>query len=333
MIEPVPSTVTAPPSEASSEAALRSDRGGAPTEVVLADGSKRDLAGLDHDDLDRLQWDQERAFACRIRRSPPGSEARARATREGYDTVTRILARRREGSGPGLGMGYTPRYARLVCALLRARRSGGAVSPRFFEVGFGSGKLLEVVAAEGFDIAGIEVSGHMRQLAAQRLAPALHGGLHLGDFLTHELGGPGSVYDVVYWNDVLEHVHPDESLRYLRRVLEILRPGGVLVTVTPNWHVRPSDITARFLPSRSEAQGFHLKEYTLREVTALLRRAGFVGISTPLLATHRRAVLLRSGLCGLKCGLEPALELLPFRLTRLLCRGLALSCTIASRPA
>ena len=62
----------------------------------------------------------------------------------------------------------------------------------------------------------------------------------------------------------------------------MLAPGGQLVTITPNWHCRPADVTAAICPPRTDAAGLHLKEYTLVEVSHMLRRAGFSRVATPL---------------------------------------------------
>jgi hypothetical protein len=103
------------------------------------------------------------------------------------------------------------------------------------------------------------------------------------------------------------------------------------MTITPNWHIRPSDVTRDVFPPRTEASGLHLKEYTLREVTALLRQAGFRKVATPLLVTHRTMLLCGGGLASWKRCFEPCLEWLPFLPARLLCRGMGLSITLAKR--
>jgi SAM-dependent methyltransferase len=224
---------------------------------------------------------------------------------------------------------------RLLEGMRRAadvRRNGqlqGGEMPRFFEIGFGCGELLAAVAQAGYEVAGIEVSSRMLEQARSRLSQEHRDRLFLGDLLSHELEGAARSYDLVYWNDVFEHLPVDESLDYLRRAHALLAPGGALLTVTPNWHARPSDVTADHLPPRSEPRGFHLKEYTLREMAGLLREAGFTRITTPLLVTRRRSVLWGDGLLRLKSLLEPALEGLPFGAADLLVRGLALSMTIA----
>ncbi|MGA2256116.1 MAG: hypothetical protein ABSG53_15825, partial [Thermoguttaceae bacterium] len=70
---------------------------------------------------------------------------------------------------------------------------------------------------------------------------------------------------------------------------------------------------------------------TLVEVNGMLLRAGFAAVATPLVVVPRQVILCGSGLISLKRLLEPSLELLPFRFAKLLCRGLGLSCTVATK--
>ena len=95
--------------------------------------------------------------------------------------------------------------------------------------------------------------------------------------------------------------------------------------------MRPSDVTRLFHPARTEAAGVHLKEYTLREVTSLLRQAGFARVATPLVMLPRRMVLCGSGLAGLKRLAERGLEALPYAWARLFCRGAGVLTTIATK--
>jgi len=299
--------------------------------VVLADGTVRTLDGLPPDDLLALQWEQERAFAAMILAAPKGSEDRARATCQAYDTVTRILAASRDRHEP-LIMGMHSRHERLVLDRLARQRRRGQ-EPRFFEIGYGAGALLQRVRDTGFAFAGIEVSASMREMALERLGREHGSTLYLGHFMEAEAPPADGPWSLVYWNDVFEHVPPDEIGDWLQRIHRMLAPGGQLITITPNWHVRPSDVTAAVCPPRTEAVGVHLKEYTLGEVSRLLRRAGFQRVAAPLLVTPGRLVFCGSGLLGPKRFFEPTLEWLPFPLTRLLCRGMGLSCTIATKAA
>ena len=302
----------------------------ADNQVVLADGSVCALDGLACDELLALQWQQEREFARQILAAAKGSSARSRVTCQAYDSVTRILARVQGNIDRPLIMGMHPRYGRLVLDLLRRQQQRG-LSARFFEIGYGTGTLLKIVAGAGFPIAGIEVASAMRVQAIERVGPKHASNLHLGEFLKCQAPLADGPWSLVYWNDVFEHIPPDEIGEWLERIHEMLVPGGQLVTLTPNWHCRPTDVTAAICPPRTVAAGLHLKEYTLAEVSAMFRRAGFTRVATPLLVAPRRVVLCGSGLIGLKRRLEPGLEWLPFRFAKLLCRGLGLSCTVATK--
>ncbi len=307
----------------------------ASSEVKLADGTVRDLCGLGQNELTTLQWEQERTFARRILEAPKGSRQRAEATCHAYDTVTAIVGARlaaeslRAVNEPVV-MGMNPRYERLVLKLLSRWRIRG-VRPRFFEIGYGSGVFLKRISQRGYQAAGIEVSAAMRDQACRLFGPGHETDLLLGDVLRCDFTARKHRYHLVYWNDVFEHIPPDEIADCLGKIRDLLEPGGQLVTFTPNWHMRPWDITGDVCPPRTEAAGLHLKEYTLREVNRLLRRAGFRRVVVPLFVTKGQYVMLGGGLVALKRLLEPGLERLPFPLAKLLCRGFALSCTVATK--
>ena len=296
--------------------------------VHLLDGGAVDLSRLDRRELERLQWNEERGYAERIMASRKGSAERARLLAEGYDCVVRIYQARTAASQRSVVMGLDRRFLDMTLRL--ARRS--ADRPRLFEIGFGSGLLLEAAQDAGCEVSGIEVSSYLHGVARARLREECRDRLWLGGFLSHPACQVRDHHDCIYWNDVLEHLHPDEAADYLRHAFQMLRPGGLLVTITPNWHIRPSDITHLFLPPRSEAVGFHLKEYTLGEISRMLIEAGFEPPATPLFLTRSRAYLAGNGLAGAKRACEGLLERVPFRAAQVLCRGLGMNCTIARKP-
>jgi SAM-dependent methyltransferase len=310
--------------------------------VALADGTRLDLSTLTPAELLRLQFDQEQAFAGRFVEFPKRTAERAAAFAQGYDTVTAIYAAANGMTGPVV-MGLDRRYEALVLGLLREQQLAG-VMPRLFEVGYGSGVLLERISRQGFAVGGIEVSPAMYAQACDAL-PSQRDNLLLGDFMSLEWADSNlrdrsskqqkvlekSGYTLVYWNDVFEHIPRDEIADYLARIYDLVAPGGILVTITPNWHIRPNDVTGDFCPPRTEARGVHLKEYSLREVTSLLRAAGFATVATPLFVTPNRIYRCGGGLASVKRLFEPVLELLPFTLAKFLVRGFGMSCTIARR--
>lgn len=93
----------------------------------------------------------------------------------------------------------------------------------------------------------------------------------------------------VFCSQVLEHFHPDDVADYLAEVGRVLKPGGWLGLDTPNRITGPHDISRGFTP---EATGLHLKEWTHRELRALLLDNGFDRVWTRVLP-GRLARLLR----------------------------------------
>lgn len=301
--------------------------------VTLVDGSRIALPPLPTPDLHRLQWEQEPAFAERIKRTMRGSDERQQVIRQAYETVCEILQEidRRQPHQADFAMGMDPRYSQLVHQLLQQQHQAGHVGD-FFELGFGSGALLASVSAAGYAVGGLEVAASLHEQAKHRLPPACHASLTLGNFLDIDMEHHRGRYSVAYWNDVFEHVPVDEIGDYVAKLHELLIPGGKLITITPNWHMRPSDVTSHYLPVRSEAVGFHLKEYTLREITTILRDAGFDQVITPTFITRERIhVVPGCHASTLKRWLEPTLEWLPFRLAVQVCRRFGFNCTIATR--
>ena len=241
--------------------------------VFLADGSACALDGLAGMNCWPCNGGRSANLPGKSWRRRRVPRSRPRVTRQAYDLATHILARVQGSMDRPLDMGMVPRHGTLVLDLLRRQRQRGQ-SARFFGMGYGAGTLLKTVAEAGFPIAGIEVASAMRRQAVAQLGPEYEDCLHLGEFLKCKAPLADGPWSLVYWNDVFEHIPPDEIGDWLQRIHAMLAPGGQLVTVTPNWHCRPADVTAAICPPRSEAAGLHLKEYTLVEVSRLLRRAG-----------------------------------------------------------
>lgn len=86
---------------------------------------------------------------------------------------------------------------------------------------------------------------------------------------------PDGSADVAYSSQLMEHLHPDDAREQLGAIVRALVPGGTYVCVTPNRLTGPHDVSRYF---DDEACGLHLKEYTVTELDALLREAGFSSI-------------------------------------------------------
>jgi len=300
------------------------------SKVMLADGQWQSLEGMSFQELHELQWDQEQLFADAIIQAPKASEERALVTGQAYDTICSILSAQQAGDEP-LVMGMDARYVQLVLELLDCQVKQGLGHPGFFEIGYGCGAMLKQVSAWGYPVGGLEVSATMREEAIGVLGERHANRLLLGNLSEFDKDSLSNRPSLVYWNDVFEHICPDEIEDYLAKIHTLLVPGGSLVTITPNWLLRPSDVTGDFCPLRTEARGLHLKEYRLAEVSGLLKKTGFRRVATPLVVSKTRIFMCGSGGRWWKQLCEPLIDRLPCRMAELLCRGLGLSFTIATK--
>src|SRR5688572_4121863 len=83
---------------------------------------------------------------------------------------------------------------------------------------------------------------------------------------------PDNSIDIAYSDQLMEHLHPDDAADQLQNVYRALAPGGVYICITPNRLSGPHDVSGYFdeVPT-----GFHLKEYSARDLGQMFRTAGF----------------------------------------------------------
>jgi len=81
-----------------------------------------------------------------------------------------------------------------------------------------------------------------------------------------------SSVDVVYSNQLMEHLHPSDAIEQLINIKDILIKGGKYICITPNRLNGPHDISKYF---DDVSKGFHLKEYTFIEINKLFENIGF----------------------------------------------------------
>jgi SAM-dependent methyltransferase len=147
------------------------------------------------------------------------------------------------------------------------------------EIGPGDCALSIALAKRVRQVYALDVS---EKITEQLSAPA-NFKLILSDGTSVPL--PAGSVDVAYSNQLMEHLHPDDAREQLEGIWRALRPGGVYICITPNRVSGPHDISSHF---DSIATGFHLKEYTVRELSQLFRDVGFRRVQT---------LLGRRGLC------------------------------------
>jgi ubiquinone/menaquinone biosynthesis C-methylase UbiE len=78
--------------------------------------------------------------------------------------------------------------------------------------------------------------------------------------------------DVVFSDQLIEHLHPEDVATQMREVRRVLSPKGVYVCITPNRANGPHDISGYF---DDRARGLHLREYNSTELREVFRASGF----------------------------------------------------------
>lgn len=123
---------------------------------------------------------------------------------------------------------------------------------------------------------------------------------------------PESSVDLAYSHQLMEHLHPDDALNQLNNIYKALAPKGIYICITPNRLSGPHDISKYF---DEISTGFHLKEYTVTELSNLFRRVGFS--QTIWVKNNGKAHLeipVNIGTSSLIKILEKMLEQLPYSL-------------------
>jgi SAM-dependent methyltransferase len=140
-------------------------------------------------------------------------------------------------------------------------------------------------------------------------------------------------FDIVFWNDVIEHLPLAVADRYLQAIKRILQPGGRLITCTPSRLTGPHDVSRFVIPAGEQPMGLHLREYSHRELRALLQRAGFHRFRSPMQAS--RTSHLNSGFVAesVKWIVEPLLSKFPTPIRRAIIDHFCFDAIVCQRPA
>jgi SAM-dependent methyltransferase len=134
---------------------------------------------------------------------------------------------------------------------------------RYLDVGCGSGAWLGLARALGWRVAGIEVNE-----AAAHKARRFTDELHVGDVL--EAPFAKARFDVVTAFHVLEHVV--DPVAVVRRMLDWLAPGGLLIVEVPNAAGLGAALFGRAWSGLELPR--HLSHFTPRTLERTVRTAG-----------------------------------------------------------
>lgn len=117
---------------------------------------------------------------------------------------------------------YPSKLARYIIERFRI-----VAGSHFLEVGCGRADFLDA-----FNEAGLVCSGIDREKRSAALNPNLD--IRLCDISIDSLPFPDNSFDVVYHKSVLEHI-PDPT-HLMRETMRVLRDGGKVAMLTPDWH-------------------------------------------------------------------------------------------------
>lgn len=177
------------------------------------------------------------------------------------------------------------------------------------EIGPGDCSLSMALAKQVRQVYGLDVS----EAITKRVSLPANFKLILSDGTSVPV--PPESIDVAFSNQLMEHLHPDDALEQLEGIWRALRPGGVYICITPNRINGPHDVSQHFDPV---ATGFHLKEYTVRELSRLFKKVGFRRVRTLL---GRQGAFVQAPVAPVVAA-ETILDLAPPRAKRALGRTL-----------
>jgi 2-polyprenyl-3-methyl-5-hydroxy-6-metoxy-1,4-benzoquinol methylase len=149
---------------------------------------------------------------------------------------------------------------------------------RLLDIGSGRGRFLQAARARGFEVLGVDGDAASVEYSSAQGAPAVC------EDVWKYLEDQDETYDVISAIHFVEHFEPADTSRLIAGMAELLRPGGTLVLVTPN-----------FRDWRIASEVFwldptHVRPYPLLLLEQMVEAVGL----TPVLSTTRS--LLEVGL-------------------------------------
>jgi SAM-dependent methyltransferase len=165
----------------------------------------------------------------------------------------------------GDGLGFNPVFVKWFAPWLRSRR--------VLEIGCGGGLATERLKSLSGTLTGLDIDAGLLGMAMERCPEVNFVHANLVERLPFAEGS----FDAIYWNDVAEHLHPEDLDTCLSEVRRVLSPNGHLCTVTCHLDDGPHDSSLAILPRGRQPLGMHMQEFTYTVWNLLLRKHGLIG--------------------------------------------------------
>lgn len=141
-------------------------------------------------------------------------------------------------------------------------------SGTFLDIGCGTGEMLDE-AKRYYDCFGLEPSPVAAEIARQKSFPITESTLESADF--------PSLFDVITLDSVIEHVVSPTAA--LNKIHSLLKPGGIVVLLTPKFGGPASTIHGRGW--NGFRHGYHTFLFSGKTLSAVLEKTGFEVLRFP----------------------------------------------------
>jgi ubiquinone/menaquinone biosynthesis C-methylase UbiE len=94
------------------------------------------------------------------------------------------------------------------------------------ELGVGRGEHLRLFKESGLKVSGLDISKKSKELSPDMDIKVL-------DADSEKWPYPDNSFDFVYSKSFVEHLH--QPTKYFLEAFRVLKPGGTIITLTPNW--------------------------------------------------------------------------------------------------
>jgi O-antigen chain-terminating methyltransferase len=134
---------------------------------------------------------------------------------------------------------------------------------KVLDVGCGEGDFLELLKDAGVEAVGLERSEPMLSKLRKKSLNIVQGDAR--EFLKSK----ASTYNGIFCAHLIEHLTPEEALNFLGDAFGALRPGGILIVITPNFR------SIEVMGERFWLDLTHTRPYPLPILKEMAQFAGF----------------------------------------------------------